>query len=133
MKHLIASTRPETRAEAADRPGGDKRANKPSPESLAPGDRAPHMEPMVQITRDELAEEFSCPHCGTSYAVNWGAPARDSGSARCETCDKIMKTWDDSPIPRFKIKERADDPQPDERRVHGRSYATRPAAPKAAG
>jgi len=88
---------------------------------------------MVQITRDELAADFSCPHCGTGYAVNWGGPARDSGSARCEACDKVMKIWDDSPIPLFKMKERADAPGGEPQRTRSISRVTQPLAPKAAG
>jgi predicted RNA-binding Zn-ribbon protein involved in translation (DUF1610 family) len=88
---------------------------------------------MVQITRDELAEDFSCPHCGTGYVVNWGPAARDSGSARCEACDKIMKTWDDSPIPLFRMKARADNPGREQGQARSISRVTQPLAPKAAG
>lgn len=57
---------------------------------------------MVQIRRDGL-EEFTCTHCGAAYEVS-KTPARDSGSAECEVCNRIMIKWVDSAIPIFRAK-----------------------------
>jgi transcription elongation factor Elf1 len=58
---------------------------------------------MVRITRS-ADEDFSCPHCGTAYRVTFSMPARDSGSATCEVCHRVMATWTDSAIPSYSIK-----------------------------
>lgn len=63
---------------------------------------------MVRITRNG-DESFACPHCGTEYRVTVSLPARDSGSATCEVCNRVMATWTDSAIPSYTMKIRAGD------------------------
>jgi transcription elongation factor Elf1 len=58
---------------------------------------------MVQITR-RGDENFTCPHCGTQYQVTISLPARDSGSAICEVCNRVMAKWTDSAIPAYRMK-----------------------------
>jgi predicted Zn finger-like uncharacterized protein len=58
---------------------------------------------MVRITRNG-DEVFACPHCGTQYRVTVSSPARDSGSATCEVCNRVMATWTDSAIPSYTMK-----------------------------
>jgi predicted Zn finger-like uncharacterized protein len=77
--------------------------------SLAFGGGPPHIELMVQIRRSDSINDFTCPHCGTVYAVISRSPARDSGSAQCEVCNRIMQQWTDSAIPLFRVKKRAEE------------------------
>ena len=63
---------------------------------------------MVRITRSG-DEDFICPHCGTRYHVTVSLPARDSGSAICEVCYRIMAKWTDSAIPSYRMKMPAGD------------------------
>ena len=63
---------------------------------------------MVRISRAS-DENFSCPHCGTEYRMILRSPARDSGSATCEVCRKVMVEWTDAAIPSFAMKIPADD------------------------
>jgi predicted Zn finger-like uncharacterized protein len=58
---------------------------------------------MVRIMR-RGEEDFACPHCGTQYRVTVSLPARDSGSAICEVCNRVMATWTDSAIPSYRMK-----------------------------
>jgi hypothetical protein len=127
MKHRISPTRHETHAKPADRPG-DTGPNKQFPDALAFADRTPHIDPMVQIRREGLAKDCTCPHCGTTYEVTWGSPARDTGSVNCEVCDQIMMKWDNSPIPLFRIKRHAEA----SRRPRGLSFPARALPPKEA-
>jgi hypothetical protein len=76
--------------------------------SLAFDAPPPHIELMVQIRRSDSTDDFTCPHCGTVYEVISESPARDSGSAECEVCKRIMKQWTDSAIPLFRVKKRAE-------------------------
>jgi predicted Zn finger-like uncharacterized protein len=56
-----------------------------------------------------LGREFSCPHCGSVYAVTLNRyPSRNLDGAKCEICGKIMKAWDDTASPSFTLKIRAD-------------------------
>lgn len=57
---------------------------------------------MMQIRRNGV-EEFTCGHCGTQYEVS-KTPARDSGSAECEVCNRIMIKCVDAAIPIFRSK-----------------------------
>jgi hypothetical protein len=76
--------------------------------ALAFDARPPHTELMVQIGRSDSTDDFTCPHCGTVYEVISESPARDSGSAECEVCNRIMRQWTDSAIPLFRVKKRAE-------------------------
>jgi transcription elongation factor Elf1 len=58
---------------------------------------------MVRITRSG-DEGFTCPHCGTEYQVTISLPARDSGSATCDVCHRVMVKWTDSAIPSYQMK-----------------------------
>jgi transcription elongation factor Elf1 len=58
---------------------------------------------MVRITRSS-DQDFACPHCGTEYQVTFSLPARDSGSASCEVCHRVMVNWTDSASPSYRIK-----------------------------
>ena len=67
---------------------------------------------MVLIPRRVTpGEEFPCSHCGTLYEVST-SPGQDTGSATCDVCGEIMLQWNDTAIPLFRVKSRADDQQP---------------------
>jgi predicted RNA-binding Zn-ribbon protein involved in translation (DUF1610 family) len=79
----------------------------PKTAALAFDAQQPHTKLMVQIRPSDSTDDFTCPHCGTVYEVISESPARDSGSAECEVCNRIMKQWTDSAIPLFRVKKRA--------------------------
>jgi transcription elongation factor Elf1 len=63
------------------------------------------------LIRELPGKDFKCPHCGALYEV-YTLPARDTGSATCDVCDQVMVRWNQTAIPSFWLKRRADDVLP---------------------
>jgi len=60
---------------------------------------------MVRTWTTGETEDFTCPHCGSVYAVKiWRSPAREVDSADCEVCKKTMKNWNSTDNPTFTLK-----------------------------
>jgi hypothetical protein len=53
---------------------------------------------------------FFCPHCGALYAVTYSRqPNRDSNTAKCVVCGKIMAEGNSTDVPTYKLVHRPDD------------------------
>jgi hypothetical protein len=66
---------------------------------------------MIQTWKHGPSDDFTCPHCGAVYAVTIRRfPMRDSDREDCIECKRTMLTWNDTSVPSFRLKRRADVP-----------------------
>lgn len=59
---------------------------------------------MVKVWESGQGDDFTC-ECGAVYAVTVRRfPMRDSDSANCHVCGKIMAEWNSTSVPSFRLK-----------------------------
>lgn len=64
---------------------------------------------MVKVWDSAQGDDFTCENCGAEYATAvFRYPMRDSDSASCEVCKKVMAKWNSTSVPSFKLKKGPD-------------------------
>ena len=62
---------------------------------------------MVKTWSNEEKDDVSCEHCGSVYSLNVERfPFREKGFFNCEVCGNLLKEWNSTHSPNFKLKQR---------------------------
>lgn len=66
---------------------------------------------MVKTWSSGDAPDETCAKCGSVYSVRiHRVPARDSDSFNCQVCGELLRKWNDTRIPEFKLKKKGEVP-----------------------
>jgi hypothetical protein len=64
---------------------------------------------MVKVWKQGPGGTHTCPHCGAVYEVTIQRfPLRDVDSAVCQCCENVMKEWNSTSVPSFKLIKKPD-------------------------
>lgn len=67
-------------------------------------------EPMVGVWESGPDGIHKCPHCGALYEVTIDRfPMREAGQVKCDECNNIMKKWNSTSHPTFRLIKRPGD------------------------
>ena len=60
---------------------------------------------MIKTWTSGAAEDEACKNCGAVYEITiQRLPAKDSDHFNCEVCGTLLRKWNDTRVPNFKLR-----------------------------